>query len=315
MKEIHIAMDKTWMIDEMLHACIGYFDGIHQGHQKLIKTVVELANTQGGLPALITFDPDPWVIIKNMQNIPHLMSMEERKKAAAELGIRAWIVLDFTKEMSVLSIAQFHERILFPLPLKTLVCGYDFHYAHLGKGNIQTLRSQDRFALTVIEEVSSDFTKISSTRIEALIKDGQMEKAEALLTRAYQMSGIVVDGLKNGRKMGFPTANLQCDTLYVCPKEGVYAGYVTIEGIAHPAMINVGKNPTVANLRENRIEAHLFDFDEDIYGKQVTFSFLHYLREDRKFSGLAALKQQLETDRRQSLAYFERREQHASSSI
>lgn len=304
MKEIHISLEHAPIINEPIHACIGYFDGIHIGHQQLIQTVVQKAKIDGGAAALITFDPDPWVIIKGIRHIEHLTSMKQRKQLAEQMGVEYWIILDFTEEMAALSVAEFHEKILFPLPLSTLVCGYDFHYAHFGKGNAETLRAQDHFQVQVIEQVQNEAQKISSTRIEHCIKDGNILKANELLSRPYTMEGIVIHGLKNGRKMGYPTVNLQCDTAYVLPKEGVYVGYMKYEGSYYQAMINVGSNPTIKESDGQRIEAHVFHFHEMIYDQPVAFLFLHYLRGDFKFNSLAELKKQLQQDEAATRSYF-----------
>lgn len=309
MREIHISMNHTPSLTEAITACIGYFDGIHQGHQRLIETVVNYAKADGSVPALITFDPDPWEVIKKQHDLSHLMSMEERKQTAASLGIEYWIILDFTAEMAALSVEQFHERILYPLALQHLICGYDFHYAHEGKGNTETLRAQQRFLVVVIDEISNEHQKISSTRIEALIHSGDMEKAAELLTRPYAMSGVIEHGLKNGRRIGFPTANLRPVTHYVLPKEGVYAGIVTVKDKDYPAMINVGKNPTLDDHNRCTIEAHLMNFSGDLYDQPVRFHFYHYIRAEIKFSDLNALKQQLTCDRQAALAYFHHRKE------
>ncbi|MCI8851055.1 MAG: riboflavin biosynthesis protein RibF [Erysipelotrichaceae bacterium] len=312
MKEIHISLHQdSPEINEPIHACIGYFDGIHIGHRQLIQAVVKHAKEQGGAAALITFDPDPWAVIKGLTQIAHLTSMEQRKQIAAQLGVEYWIILDFTEEMAALSVAEFHEQILYPLPLATLVCGYDFHYAHYGKGDSQSLQAQNRFTVQVIEQVQNEAQKISSTRIEQCIKEGKIEKANELLSRPYTMTGIVVHGLKNGRKMGYPTVNLQPDTAYVMPKEGVYVGLMHYNGNNYHAMINVGSNPTVQSTLTQRIEAHVFDFDEMIYDRPVAFSFLHYLRGDFKFQGLEQLKQQLQQDEAATLAYFNKHSEEA----
>lgn len=303
----HCTTTKSANIHTRLHACIGYFDGLHLGHQRLIETAVQQAQKQGGQSALITFDPDPWTTIQNLQDIPHLTSMTQRMHIAEKLGVENWIILDFTKEMSQLNVQEFHEKVLFPLPLDTLVCGYDFHYAHFGKGNANTLADQDHFQVIEIAQVQCQHEKISSTRIEQLVKEGNMEMCTKLLTRPYQIEGTIVHGLKNGRKMGFPTANLSPSILYVQPKEGVYAGMVDVDEVAYPAMINVGKNPTIGKHTQNHIEAHLFDFDKTLYGKKVTFQFLSYLREEQKFSDLDALRSQLENDQLALAAYFKQR--------
>lgn len=309
MKIYHSSMTNSPEIPTRLHACIGYFDGLHQGHQRLIKAALKQARKKGGKAAMITFEPDPWATIQGITNIPHVTSMAQRIDIAEKLGVEVWIILDFTKEMSQLNVQEFHENILFPLPLETLVCGYDFHYAHLGKGDPITLANQDRYQVIVIDQVQCEHEKISSTRIEQCIMEGNIETCNMLLTRPYQMEGIIVHGLKNGRKMGFPTANLQPSIEYVMPKEGVYAGEVVIDDISYPAMINVGKNPTIGVHQENRIEAHLLDFHDTLYEKKVTFQFLSYLRKEQKFSGLDALCKQLSEDKQAVLSYFQQRKE------
>ncbi len=314
MKEQIITLNQTIAWNEPFCACIGYFDGMHVGHQQLLAETMKQANIWNAKAALISFDPDPWQVVRKMHQIPHLMSLKQRKEAAQAMGIELWITLDFTAEMAALEVAQFHEQILHPLPLRHLVCGFDFHYAYQGKGNIHTLQNQS-FGLSVIDEVSSDFAKISSTRIEQCIMHGDMEKSAELLSRPYQMQGHVVHGLQNGRRIGFPTANLAGDTLYVQPKEGVYVGLVDVDSMRYPAMINVGSNPTIQAGQSATIEAHILNFDGDLYDHHVCFHFLHYLRPDHKFSGLNALKQQLERDRIATLNYLKGRGMDAPTSI
>lgn len=307
MKELRVQMDAMPSMDTSINACIGYFDGIHAGHQQLIQAVLRKSQENGAMPSLITFDPDPWAVIKKEASLVHLTTMEERKSIAEELGIQCWIILEFTQEMAALSVDDFHTRILAPLHIDTLVCGYDFHYAYRGEGSVETLQAQTLFQVEVIHEVSDENEKISSTRIERLIENGEMEKAKELLTRPYIIRGEIVHGLQNGRKLGFPTANLKMCEPYVCPKEGVYAGEVLIEGIWHEAMINVGKNPTFGEDNAPTIEAHIFDFDRSIYGLDTSFRFLHYLRSDVRFSSLEQLIEQLRRDEVQTKAYFEQR--------
>lgn len=298
-------MEEIPQIDFEINACIGYFDGIHKGHQKLIQAVLQHSKQNGAVPALITFDPDPWAILKKDAQLTHLTTMEERKKIAEALGVECWIILQFTKEMAALSVADFHTRILNPLHLQTLVCGYDFHYAYKGEGNVETLRKQTMFQVDVIDEVSDEAEKISSSRIERLLHAGDMEKAMELLTRPYQISGTIVHGRRNGHKLGFPTANLKMSEPYVCPKEGVYAGRVQLDDIWYDAMINVGYNPTFGEGNEHTIEAHILDFSLSIYGKPATYTFLHYLRSDVAFSSLEALIEQLKKDYANTKAYFD----------
>lgn len=309
MEEIHITMERVPILHGNINACIGYFDGIHQGHQQLIAAVVKKSKENGAVPALITFDPDPWAVIKGVPVLTHLTTMEERKAIAYELGIRLWIVLDFTKEMADLSVDDFHKKVLNPLHLDTLVCGYDFHYAKRGEGSVETLLAQTQFAVEVIAEVSSDAEKISSSRIERLLEKGDMEKVEALLTRPYSIQGIVVHGRQNGRKMGFPTANLQMQDAYVCPREGVYAGMVEVAGTCYGGIINIGNNPTFGDFQENTIEAHILNFNQEIYGEHVRFYFLHYLRGDVRFANMEELAAQLRKDKENAQIIFQTRKE------
>lgn len=312
MEEIHITLAQTRIMDTPINACIGYFDGLHKGHQKLIEKVVQISKQNGGKPALITFDPDPWTVLKGIERLTHITTMKERKEIASSLGIELWIVLSFTKEMANLSISSFHEQILNPLHLHTLVCGYDFHYGAKGKGDVTSLKAQTQFAVEVIDEVSSNCQKISSSRIEALILQGDMQAVETLLTRPYKISGIIVHGRQNGRKMGYPTANLEMDEAYICPKKGVYAGLVEIDKQSYEAIINIGNNPTFGDFQEASIEAHLFDFDQDVYGKEVSFIFLRYMREDVRFESIAKLVEQLHRDSEDAKMYFKKRKEGIS---
>ncbi|MEG0275080.1 MAG: bifunctional riboflavin kinase/FAD synthetase [Longicatena sp.] len=310
MKIHYFDLHQPIQFDEDITACIGYFDGLHLGHQKLIERVLNHTKEDGSVPSLITFDPDPWTIIKHLDNIPHITPMRERIEIGEQLGIRNWIILRFEEEMQNLSVEQFHERVLKPLHLKTLVCGYDFHYASKGQGSVDTLRSQTNFQIDVVEEVSSEHKKIGSSRIEELIELGDVEKAAQFMGRYYTMSGYVKKGSQMGRKFGFPTANLQLKDLYVIPKQGVYVGGVKVDGIWHAAILNIGHNPTY-NFQENTsIEAHLLDFECDLYNKNVVFKFCHYIREEKKFQNAEALVEQLHCDKESAKAYIEARKEN-----
>lgn len=307
MKEILVSMDTEVQMNFDINACIGYFDGLHAGHQTLIQAVLAHSKKNKAVPSLITFDPDPWAIVKKESDLAHLTTMKQRKEIAAALGIECWIVLQFSEQMAALSVEEFHTHILNPLRLRTLVCGYDFHYGYRGAGSANTLLAQSLFDVDVIDEVSDEQEKISSSRIEQLLLSGEMEKAEELLTRPYMIHGTVVHGLRNGHKIGFPTANLEMSEPYVCPKEGVYAGRVQLADTWYDAMINVGYNPTFGEGKQHTIEAHILDFDRSIYGMQTTYSFLHYIRSDVRFANPEALITQLKKDYAYTKAYFKAR--------
>lgn len=280
-----------------LSACIGYFDGLHLGHQQLVSNAIHSAKEKQGQSALITFDPDPWQVLKNIDDIDHLTTMEERIEIGASLGIEKWIILEFTKELASLSPNAFLDEILIPMNIQTLVCGFDYHYGYRGQGNIETLKQQQAFEVKVISEVDYKGEKISSTRIEKAISQGDMELSEKLLGRSYSLCGNVVRGNHVGTNvLGFPTANLELSANYVIPQRGVYVGACLVKGQLIRSMINIGHNPT-CNHRENlSIEAHLIDFNADLYGQSVTLYFYEKLRDEIKFKNADELIDQLNKD-------------------
>ena len=309
MKIYHIGVDHGDEIKEPICACIGYFDGLHLGHQKLVECVVETARQTNTQPSLITFEPDPWKVIKHLENIPHITPMKKRMQIGEQLGIKNWIILDFTKSMAELSVEGFHQEVLGKLNLHTLVCGYDFHYAGMGKGSVDTLLNQKDFDVKVVEEVDSEHQKISSTRIEKLLEEGRMEKATAIMGRAYEIEGHVKEGNHIGRTVGFPTVNLLMDDHYITPKQGVYIGEVLYNDIWYPAIMNVGHNPSFNYQKDTSMEAHLLDFQKDIYGEAVTFRFLSFLREECRFPGKEDFMAQLKQDEQTARTYFQKRKE------
>ncbi|WP_075876322.1 bifunctional riboflavin kinase/FAD synthetase [Merdibacter massiliensis] len=289
-----ISLDTEPFLNQMITACIGYFDGLHLGHQQLIKEVVESAAKDGTLPAMITFDPDPWVVLRGMHDPAHLTTMEDREKIAEKMGIKLFLILDFTKEMASMEIPAFHS-LLVKHHITKLICGYDFHYGKYGSGSVQTLRQQHDFEVSVIDPITYEGVRISSTLIEQLIMEGNVYKASVLLGRYYFLRGIVARGYRRGTTMHFPTANLALNANYLIPKNGVYAGLVLAEDTIYEAMINVGNNPTFGNDNVT-IEANLFDFHEMIYDQPVTFYFVQFIREEKRFESQQDLIWQLKND-------------------
>lgn len=277
-------------------ACIGYFDGVHKGHQALIKATIDKAKELNCESALITFDPDPWVTIKDIKDVKHITPLSERINLAVSFGIGNIYILSFTKAMADLSPEDFDHIILGSCNIRTLVCGFDFSYGRFGAGNIETLKASSNFDVIVVDAVEDAEGKISSTRITTLIENGEVDKAEQLLGYPFYINGYVKHGNAQGRKIGFPTANISFSNEYLDLKNGVYAGYVTVSGKRHRAMINVGHNPTFNYSRGISLEAHLLDFDKEIYDHRVKVEFKKYLREERKFQSILNLQMQLEQD-------------------
>lgn len=310
-----INIHNTIKNQERIVACIGFFDGLHLGHQELIKKTVELANQYELIPALITFDPDPWVVIKMVNDIPHITPMNKRIEVAKQYGIKKWIILEFDKDMCKLDVDAFHDLILNPLNIHTLVCGYDFHYGNKGKGNIDTLKAQDDFKVEVIKQISSEDEKISSTRIEKCLLSGDVETCFKLLGRYYEIDGVVVHGNELGRLYGFPTANLKLNDNYIIPLQGVYIASVKVKNKWYPAIINIGHNPSFNYQQNTSIEAYIINFDQMIYGEQVTYRFHQFLRKEQKFNGMDELKAELQRNTLSALAYFDIRKELLENEI
>ena len=276
-------------------ACIGYFDGMHKGHQALVNATIEKAKELGVESGLITFDPDPWVTLRNAKDVKHITPLQQRINIAVELGIKNIFILNFTKEMAALSPLDF-IKVLDSCNIKALICGFDYHYGQFGKGDIESLKRDADFEVVVIDAVSDNEGKISSTRITNLIEEGEVHKAEELLGYAYRVEGYVVHGNAKGRTIGYPTANVSVPGEYLEPKSGVYACFALVDGKKYKAMVNIGHNPTFNYTETMSLEAYILDFSGDLYDKRLKISFKYYLRPEKKFKYIGNLKMQLEQD-------------------
>ena len=286
--------------------CVGLFDGLHRGHQQLVKKTVAFAKENNLKASMFTFDPSPKNFIFK-RNYPHLMSLELKAKIAASLGVEELIVLEFNQAVADLSPEQFITKIIKPLNIKKLVVGYDFTYGKKGAGNAKTLLSLKKpgFDVEVIEEIDYQKQKISSTRTLAAINDGNVKLATKLLGRPYTIEGKVIHGNGNGKKIGFPTANLNIGD-YALPKTGVYAVSILFEGKKYHGMANIGIHPTIKQIAKPLLEVNLFKFDRDIYGKTLEVSFIEYLRPEQKFPSLKALIKQLKRDQVQVIGLLKK---------
>ncbi len=295
MEEYTISTQNLGVLPDSVIGCIGYFDGFHIGHQTLFNKTIALAKQKKLKSALITFDPDPWVVLKGLHNIRHVTTLRDRKQYAQEKGFDVWITLRFDVEMARLKPDDF-LNLLLNNNVHYLVCGYDFHFGDKGIGNIDYLKQQTKIPVSVLEEFDYLDSKVSTTRIIEAILAGEMRLVTKLLGKSYKMSGIVVHGKRIGTQIGFPTANLKQDQEYVVPKMGVYAGYVSVHGVKYPSMISIGYNPTVKDDDFVSIEAHLFDYASNLYGLELEYYFVEYLRAEMKFKSLEELIAQLKLD-------------------
>ncbi|MCH4222517.1 MAG: riboflavin biosynthesis protein RibF [Solobacterium sp.] len=296
MRIIRINLEHPYQMKVPVAACIGYFDGLHLGHQALIKKTNELAAQYHCESALITFDPDPWVTIRHETNVKHLSTMRQRINKSVSLGIKNIFILEFSEEMSQLSPHDFCTKVLGSCNLKALVCGFDFHYGIRGEGNPETLAAEHQFEVAVIPAVEDEKGKISSTRISNLITEGHVSEAGRLLGSPYELEGTLTSGNHIGTGLGFPTANISVSSEYILPLPGVYACYVLIHGVRYQAMVNFGHNPTLNYTKKLSLEAFILNFHQDIYGDRVSLQFIQFLRPEMNFHNRDNLIMQLEQD-------------------
>ncbi|MEE3486577.1 MAG: bifunctional riboflavin kinase/FAD synthetase [Bulleidia sp.] len=294
----HINLEKPLTSAPESVCCIGYFDGVHLGHQALIAKTDQMAGKMHAESALITFDPDPWVTIKGTKDsaLEHITTLEQKIELAREYGIAIIYILDFTKEMCSLSPEDFVTKALHQIPLKGIVCGYDFHYGARGAGNGESLKKEAGCPVEIVREIQDADGKISSTRITRLIKSGDITTAAVLLGHPFEMRGTVIHGKRIGRTMGFPTANIHVPSEYVLPRTGVYACYMIAEGKEYAAMVNLGHNPTINFTSQLSLEANLLNFEGDLYGQNVALRFIHRIRDEKKFGSKEELITQLRHD-------------------
>lgn len=280
---------------------IGTFDGVHKGHRRVIEQVKATAARLGGESVLLTFFPHPrMVLFPNTEQL--LLNTEEEKIALLrELGIDHLIIHPFTREFSMLSSAEFIEKIIVSgMGTKRLVIGYDHHFGKDREGSFGNLKKsgpQFGFEVEEIPAHETDSIKVSSTRIRAALTAGEVDVANNLLGYDYRLTGTVVKGQQLGRKLGYPTANIISPEPYkLLPGNGVYAVNVLHAGKRYSGMMNIGVRPTVDGLNRTA-EVNIFGFSSDIYGETLTVEFVKWVRGEQKFSGLDELKTQLAQDK------------------
>lgn len=308
MKVIRLSLENNVSIKDELSLCIGYFDGLHIGHQSLINKAMDYAKENGMKSGLITFDPDPITVIKNLEEPKqHLYRLEDRIELGRLMGLDYWFILDFTPKMMNLQPKEFVDKILGNLNLKYIVCGQDFRFGSRGKGDGLSLRElgKGKFDVSILELIQLKDEKISSSRIIKALEEGDIECVTRLLGRPYHLQGPVIGGNQQGQKIGFPTANVYVDDEYVLPKQGVYIAIAKVRGQLYPVMINVGHNLTFNTRVHLSIEGYILDFSEQIYGEFIQFHFLKYLRPELKFDSVEALVDRMKVDKLETRAYFE----------
>jgi riboflavin kinase/FMN adenylyltransferase len=287
----------------------GYFDGVHVGHQKVILAAKELAEEKGIKSAVMTFHPHPSIVLRKESAIHYAITpLHEKIEEIEKLGIDELYIVNFTEEFAQLLPQQFVDEYIIGLHVKHVVAGFDFTYGKMGKGTMETLpfHSRGQFKQSIIEKVVIDKEKVSSTNIRELLQAGNMNEISYLLGRHYKIRGTVVHGEKRGSTIGFPTANIEMDEPYQLPRTGVYAIEMNVNGQSHKGVCNIGYKPTFhKQMNEKSIEAHLFDFDNNIYGEIVQLMFSYRIRDEQKFNGIDELVSRIKVDVKEAKEFFE----------
>ncbi|WP_411955491.1 bifunctional riboflavin kinase/FAD synthetase [Alkalibacillus sp. S2W] len=298
--ELSLKQTEPMPVLDDVSLAVGYFDGVHTGHQRVIQKAIDEAERQGIKSGVMTFSPHPLTVIKNRPLLDYLITTHNEKiKEFRKFNLDYVVVITFNHDLAQLSPQAFVDQFFIALNVKHVVGGFDFSFGHKGAGKIQQMDEYAKNTLTysVVDEVSSDGEKISSSRIRDLIKEGDMAESKRLLGRSFSIEANVEYGYQRGREIGYPTANLDVNQEHIIPRVGVYAIQVYVNNTCYDGMASVGFNPTFGQEHDQPIiEAHLFDFDDDLYAVNIEVLFLHYIRDEKAFSEVTELIKRIEQD-------------------
>jgi riboflavin kinase / FMN adenylyltransferase len=291
LKSFHLK--NTWLT-------IGSYDGVHRGHQEIIKNLSSGAHSTGAQAVVLTFHPHPAKVLGKRQDFYYLTSPEERATLLKDMGVDIVITYPFDRQVAATSARDFVAEIHTHLDFRHLWVGHDFALGRNREGDIPTLRrfgNEFGYKVEVVEQVKVDDLSVSSSQIRALLREGAVDQAELLLGRAYTVTGTVVPGDGRGRTIGIPTANLKVWEEKLLPRSGVYVCRALVDGDYYGALTNIGFRPTFDQQDlVPHVEAHLLDFDQDLYGKEISLGFLQRLRDEQRFPNPQALVAQIFQD-------------------
>jgi len=279
---------------------IGSFDGVHRGHQMIIEKVVSGAHQAGVPSVVVTFYPHPAVVLGKRQEAFYLNSPQERAELLGEMGVDAVITYTFTREVANLSAYEFMSQLHSHLMLRRLYVGSDFALGHGREGTTDKLAELGKtfgYILEVVPPVMNGDVVISSSLIRSWLAAGDVKRAARLLGRPYRLSGEVVRGDGRGKALGIPTANLSIWSERTIPKAGVYVCRASIQGQTWGAVTNIGVRPTFESVPvPPRVEAHVLNFDRELYGQEIHLDFIDHLRDEQRFSSIQTLVDQIHAD-------------------
>ena len=285
---------------------IGNFDGVHLGHQMLFSEVMSKAYQHNGTSVAITFNPHPLKVVRPDIGIKLISNCEQKRELIELAGLDVLVIIPFTRQFAATRAEDFVDQVLIgTIGLTELVVGYDYAFGKGRAGDISFLKQQGdlkNFPVTVVEPFYVDGVLASSTKVRELVSSGKMSDVKKLLGRAYQIRGEVKRGKqRGGPELGFPTANLHISEEDLCPRHGVYVTQVIYDGKCYGGVLNIGYNPTFGE-EQLSAETHIFDFNQDIYGKPIKINLLRFLRPEKKFAGVTELARQIGEDIKQAKA-------------
>jgi len=277
---------------------LGFFDGIHKGHQKVLMDAVNFSKKLGTNSVVLTFKNHPIEVLYDVKP-EFITTAEERIKLFEQLGFDIVIMADFTKEIAKYTAEEYFNKIIKNLQPKSISIGYNHKFGANQSGDTDFLNDKaliNDFILSVSSPVKDKNEVTSSTLIRNLIKEGNVSRAYKLLTKPYAIQNVVVKGMQRGRLMNFPTANLEFPDKKIIPKFGVYSGNVIVAQKTYKAIANVGLRPTFGDINLPLLEVFIVDFDEEIYGETIKFNFIDKIRDEMKFNSMDSLKEQIKKD-------------------
>ena len=286
---------------------LGNFDGVHKGHQMLIRECVAAANEKGLQPSVFTFPNHPVNEIAGKVVIKNIMTFEEKAEQLEKLGVENLFAPVFDDTIRTKSARAFVEDILVDsFHTKHAVCGFNYHFGYKAEGDADRLQELGRelgYGVTVVPEIRINGNTVSSTLIRQVIDEGRIDEYTDYTGRLYCIDGKVVQGRHLGRRIGFPTVNLSLDSSEAFPKNGVYITLTTVDNMKYHSITNVGNKPTVGEFAKNA-ETHIFNFSGDLYGRDVRIEFIRMLRPERKFDNLEDLQQEIHRNCLQAQEFF-----------
>jgi riboflavin kinase/FMN adenylyltransferase len=285
-------------IPTSLVMALGDFDGIHLGHQEVIRRTIAAAKRLQVPAAIMTFTPHPRFVLGQAKYEQNLTPLIEKTETFSKMGVEFIYLIHFTTAFSQISPKMFVDQVLSSLGIQSVVVGFDFTFGHEGKGTPEVLQnlSEGKFSVEIVPPYDLQGEKVSSTSIREYLCEGKMEQVRDLLGHYYRLRGIVVTGEGRGRTIGFPTANIEPLEAYVIPGKGVYAVRCKVQGAIFNGVMNIGSKPTFTDDVKQTLEAHLFDFNASIYGEQMEVEFIHFIRQEHKFSSVDELIKQIHLD-------------------